>query len=135
MSKSSKPTSLLVSGILGRFDAGSGSSRQSSSMATPKPKSTTIKSLTPSKKSFEKRNEERYQWLVDIRDAENVLLTTLIMIQEPYTFPNRHGPSLLLLKSNIGKSNQNVEHCCFPKGENFMNCMKMMLLLPIPNLI
>ena len=40
------------------------------------------------------------------------------MIQEPYTFPNRHGPSLLLLKSNIGKSNQNVEHRCFlPKGK------------------
>ena len=70
LSKSSKPTSLLVSGILGRFDAGSGSSRQSSSVATPKPKSTTIKSLTPPKKSFEKENEERYQWLVDIRDAE-----------------------------------------------------------------
>ena len=49
LSKSSKPTSLLVSGILGRFDAGSGSSRQSSSVATPKPKSTTIKSLTPLK--------------------------------------------------------------------------------------
>lgn len=70
LSKSSKPTSLVVSGILGRFDAGSGSSRQSSSVATPKPKSTTIKSLTPPKKSFEKENEERYQWLVDIRDAE-----------------------------------------------------------------
>lgn len=66
--KSSKPNSLLVSGILGRFDAGS--SRQSSSVATPKPKRTPISTLTPPKKSFEKENEERYQWLVDIRDAE-----------------------------------------------------------------
>ncbi|CAX45579.1 mismatch DNA repair protein, mutS homologue, putative [Candida dubliniensis CD36] len=66
--KSSKPNSSSVSGILGRFDAGS--SRQSSSVATPKPKRTPISTLTPPKKSFEKENEERYQWLVDIRDAE-----------------------------------------------------------------
>lgn len=38
--------------------------------STPKASRPTPKKETPAKQSFEKMNEERYQWLVDIRDAD-----------------------------------------------------------------
>ncbi|KAL6450940.1 LOW QUALITY PROTEIN: MSH6 DNA mismatch repair protein MSH6 [Candida maltosa Xu316] len=59
-----KPTP-SKSSVLGKFNAGSTTPTSSSTITRPK-----VKSATPPKKSFEKENEERYQWLVNIKDAE-----------------------------------------------------------------
>jgi DNA mismatch repair protein MSH6 len=59
----SKSTNLLG----GKFD--SGSSYTPSGKPTPTQKSSPFSKTTP-KKNFAKENEERYQWLVDVRDAE-----------------------------------------------------------------
>lgn len=61
-----KPTteSVTPNNILGsKFNA------SSSYKATAKLKTPVVKSKPKPKKSFEKENEERYQWLVDVRDA------------------------------------------------------------------
>ncbi|KAK7206351.1 putative DNA mismatch repair protein Msh6 [Myxozyma melibiosi] len=55
-------------GALSRDTAKSGTS-SSSSAAKAKPRASPASSA-PEKKSFEKQNEERYAWLVDVRDAD-----------------------------------------------------------------
>lgn len=60
----SEPSSGLFSDLGSKFTA---NSSYVSKTATAKPQQVKPK---PAKKSFEKENEERYQWLVNIRDAE-----------------------------------------------------------------
>ncbi|RCK63541.1 DNA mismatch repair protein MSH6 [Candida viswanathii] len=61
-----KKSSLVsASSPLGKFNA---NSSYVGPVSTPKKQP--AKSVTPVKKSFEKENEERYQWLVNIKDAE-----------------------------------------------------------------
>ena len=74
-------------------------------------------------------------WLI-LEMLRNALLIIPTMIQEPCIFHNQLGPSLLLLKSNTGKSNPKCGTLLFfSKRGNSMSCMRMMLLLPIHSLI
>lgn len=61
-SPSSKPVNLASSNLGSKFTASSSYTAQVSDKPAAKPK--------PQKKSFAKENEERYQWLVNIKDAE-----------------------------------------------------------------
>lgn len=63
----SKSNLVSASSVLSKFNS---SSSYQSSPTTTTPKKQPTKSATPTKKSFEKENEERYEWLVNIRDAE-----------------------------------------------------------------
>ncbi|CAK9436232.1 uncharacterized protein LODBEIA_P07900 [Lodderomyces beijingensis] len=82
--KKMKPAKVLVNEKLPESSSSGGSSRSTSqisekfsasssydAMTDYKPKqSFSSKPLTPAKRNFAKENEERYQWLVNIKDAE-----------------------------------------------------------------
>ncbi|KAF4006638.1 MutS domain I family protein [Saccharomyces cerevisiae] len=94
-----------------------------------RPNQAPIRSYTPShsqpsatskSSKFNKQNEERYQWLVDERDAQRRPRVIQSTIQEHCTSHLLHGTSLLRLKNNIGKLNPNVGlYCLFQKGKFF----------------
>lgn len=55
---------------LSKFSSGSGYTPSKDTATTPSKSKSISAATTPAKQSFEKMNEERYQWLVDIKDAD-----------------------------------------------------------------